>query len=166
MHCHNRDMIYRLFLLFTIVPAIELVVLLQVHHYVSEAWGMGTGLLVTIGTIFLTGIVGAWLARQQGASVLRQLQTQLRNQQMPGQALADGVLVLIGAALLLTPGFLTDICGFSLLIPTTRATYRRMVMKWFEQYLRRRRAGGADVFVVDAVPSDKSPTDQKSEKRL
>lgn len=147
-------MIIRLLLLFTLIPFIELVLLLQVHSAIAEAWGSGAGLLITLGTIVLTGILGAALARQQGLSVLRQVQQELGRAQVPGKSLADGVLVLVGAAFLLTPGFLTDIFGFSLLIPASRSFYRQRVMNWFQQRVRVHRAGGADVFVVDPVQKE------------
>lgn len=150
---NNANMFIRLLFLFTLIPFIELVVLLQVHHAISEVWGPGMGLLITLGTIVLTGIAGAALARQQGLGVLRQVQQQMGQAQVPGQALADGILVLIGAALLLTPGFLTDIFGFSLLIPGSRHFYRKRIMEWFKQRVRVHRAGGVDVFVVDSVPT-------------
>lgn len=144
-------MFIRLLLLFTLIPFIELVILLQVHHAISEVWGNGIGLLITVGTIIFTGIIGAALARQQGLSVIRQVQQQMGRAQVPGQALADGLLVLIGAALLLTPGFLTDIFGFSLLIPGSRQFYRHRIRNWFQQKVRVHKSGGADVFVVDPV---------------
>ncbi|MBT5020882.1 MAG: FxsA family protein [Planctomicrobium sp.] len=146
----------RLLLLFTLIPFIELVILLQVHHAISEVWGNGVGLLITVGTIIFTGIVGAALARQQGLSVIRQVQQQMGQAQVPGEALADGILVLIGAALLLTPGFLTDIFGFSLLIPGSRRFYRHRIIKWFQQRVRVHKSGGADVFVVDPVEREPS----------
>lgn len=149
---NNDDMIFRLILLFTLIPFIELVLLLQVHHAIASAWGAAIGMLVTLGTIVITGIAGAALARQQGLNVLRQVQSQMQRAQVPGLALADGLLVLIGAALLLTPGFLTDIFGFSLLIPGSRAIYRRGLLNWFQQRVRVHRSGGPDVFVVDPVP--------------
>ncbi len=148
---NNDFMFVRLLLLFTVIPFIELVILLQVHHAISSVWGNGIGLLVTMGGIVVTGIVGASLARQQGLGVIRQVRGQMGQGQIPGQALADGVLVLIGAALLLTPGFLTDIFGFSLLIPASRAFYRGRMMNWFKTHVHIHRAGGPNVFVVDPV---------------
>ena len=144
-------MISRLLLLFILVPFIELVVLLQVHHAISQVAGPGIGLLMTLGTIVVTGIAGAALARQQGLGVINQVRQRMSSGQVPGQALADGILILIGAALLLTPGFLTDIVGFSFLIPATRKLYRAKVLHWFQHHVRIQRAGGIDVFVVDSV---------------
>jgi len=126
-----------LFLLLTTVPFVELVILLKVHHAVAVAWGPGYGLLATLGTVIVTGIIGASLARQQGLSVLTRLQSQMNQGEMPGDTLADGVLILIGAALLLTPGFLTDLFGFSLMIPFTRIGYRKLLIRWAKHKMDR-----------------------------
>ena len=139
-------MLLYLILLLTVVPVLELVIILQVHHAIASAWGSGTALLVTIGTIALTGIAGATLARHQGMSVLRELQERMGQGELPGQALLDGVLILVGAALLLTPGFLTDIVGFSLLVPVTRSAYRKLLRRWVHRKMQR-----GDVFVTVAT---------------
>jgi UPF0716 protein FxsA len=60
-------MLLYLILILTVVPVLELVIILQVHHAIASSWGSGMGLLVTIGTIAVTGIAGATLARQQGS---------------------------------------------------------------------------------------------------
>lgn len=130
-------MLLYLILLLTIVPVLELVVILQVHHAIASSWGSGRALLVTIGTIVATGIAGAALARHQGMNVLRRLQAQMSQGQLPGQPLLDGVLILVGAALLLTPGFLTDILGFSLLIPVSRMLYRKLLLRWVQRKMQR-----------------------------
>lgn len=150
-------MFFRLILLFTLIPFIELIVLLQVHAMLADALGRGTALLVTIGMIVGTGLAGAALARQQGLSVLKQLRSQMQRGEIPGQAAADGILVLIGAAFLLTPGLLTDLIGFSLLIPVTRKLFQTRLMKWFQQHVRVQRAEGADVFVVQSSSTQPQP---------
>ncbi len=139
-------MLLYLILLFTAVPALELLIILQVHHAIASSWGAGMGLLITIGTIAVTGIAGATLARHQGMSVLRELQERMGQGELPGQALMDGVLILIGAALLLTPGFLTDVLGFSLLVPVTRSAYRKLLRRWVRRKMQR-----GDVFVTVAT---------------
>ncbi len=138
-------MLLYLILLLTTVPVLELVIILQVHHAIASTWGGGMALLVTIGTIAVTGIAGATLARHQGMSVLRELQERMRQGELPGQALMDGVLILVGAALLLTPGFLTDVLGFSLLVPVTRSAYRKLLRRWVRRKMQR-----GDVFVTVA----------------
>ncbi len=76
---------------------------------------------------------------------LRGLREQMGQGQLPGQALMDGVLILIGAALLLTPGFLTDFLGFSLLIPLTRAMHRKLLRRWVSKHIQR---GGGHTTIV------------------
>jgi UPF0716 protein FxsA len=152
-------MLLYLILILTVVPVLELVIILQVHHAIASSWGSGMGLLVTIGTIAVTGIAGATLARHQGMSVLRELQERMGQGELPGQALMDGVLILIGAALLLTPGFLTDVLGFSLLVPVTRSAYRKLLHRWIRRKMQR-----GDVFVtVAASVSRKNDTSDQLE---
>ena len=139
-------MLLYLILILTVVPVLELVIILQVHHAIASSWGSGMALLLTIGTIAVTGIAGATLARHQGMSVLRELQERMGQGELPGQALMDGVLILIGAALLLTPGFLTDVLGFSLLVPVTRSAYRKLLLRWVRRKMQR-----GDVFVTVAT---------------
>lgn len=116
-------MLFRILLvLFLIVPAIELWGLITV--------GKVIGPLSTIALVILTGVVGAWLAKQQGLQVIRQVQFQLARGQMPTEALIDGALVLVGGLLLLSPGFFSDIIGILLLIPYTRLIVRHLLKRW------------------------------------
>ena len=115
----------RLFLLFTVTPAVELYLLIRIGEWA------GAG--ATVGLILLTGAIGAALARQQGLSVIQQLTDDLKTGLPPGDHLVEALLVLIGAVLLVTPGLLTDVVGFSLLFPLTRRMLappvRRALMK-------------------------------------
>lgn len=115
----------RLALLFVVVPIVELMLLIELGRYI--------GLLPTIGLVMLTGVSGAWLARAEGLRVLFQFQTELASGTLPGQALLDGLSVLIGGAFLLTPGVMTDVVGFSLLVPFTRRWIQRQVRVWLER---------------------------------
>lgn len=114
----------------TLVPMIELVLLLQFHGLVSYAIGPVPGFFVTIGTVLLTGVIGAWLARQQGMATLHAIQEALAKGQLPTDSVVDGALILVGGALLLTPGFATDLFGLSLLIPFTRRFIREALKAW------------------------------------
>jgi UPF0716 protein FxsA len=149
-----------LILLLTVVPALELVLLLQVHHAIASAWGDGTALLVTIGSIAATGMAGALLARHQGLAVLRELQQRTVQGELPGQPLMDGVLILIGAALLLTPGFLTDLFGLSLLVPVSRRAYRKLLSRWMRRKIQHGDVqvsfarSGSGVFDTTSQPRD------------
>jgi len=150
-------MLIYLILLMTIVPFLELALLLQVHYVVSEAWGTGMGLLVTLGTVVVTGVIGAALAKHQGIKVLKEMRATLSRGEMPGKSIADGVLVLVGAALLLTPGFLTDLFGFSLLIPVTRPLYRKLLMRWARKKLQ---AGTMEFSFFGGSPPNRPPGSQ------
>lgn len=118
----------RLALLFVVVPVIELVLLIQL--------GQVVGLWPTLGLVIFTGVTGAALARLEGLRVLFQFRSQLASGQLPGQALLDGISVLVGGAFLLTPGILTDVAGFSLLFPLTRRWIQRRVRAGLERQLK------------------------------
>ena len=112
-------MFLRLLLLFTIVPLIELYLLITIGGYI--------GVAPTIAIVIGTGILGAWLARWQGLAVLRRITEETAAGRLPTDALVDGLLVLVAGAVLLTPGLITDTVGFALLIPTSRAVVRKAV---------------------------------------
>ena len=103
----------RLLLLFLIVPAAELMLLIYL--------GRVMGFWPTAALILSTGVLGAWLARREGFRVLGQVQREMEQGRMPARQLFEGLMVLIAGAFLLTPGLLTDLSGFLLLIPPVRA---------------------------------------------
>ncbi|MGC5324277.1 FxsA family protein [Brevibacillus sp. SYSU BS000544] len=111
-----------LLLLFIIVPAIELWGLISVGKIIG-GW-------FTVALVILTGLVGAWLAKYQGMQVLRNFQMELSRGQMPTDSILDGICVLVGGVLLLTPGFVTDVFGVILLLPYTRLILRHFLKKW------------------------------------
>ena len=106
-----------LMLLFIVVPILELALLIEVGGVI--------GLFPTLGLIFLTGVVGASLAKQQGLSVLQRFQAETQAGRLPGDAIFDGAIILFSGALLLTPGILTDVVGFLGLLPPARAALKR-----------------------------------------
>lgn len=108
-------------LLFLVVPFAELYVLLQV--------GQAVGVLNTIAVLIAVSVLGAWLVKREGLAVLRRAQQRVDAGQMPGRELVDGVLVLFAGALLLTPGFLTDVLALVLLFPLTRAAFRAYAVR-------------------------------------
>lgn len=126
----------KLLLLFILIPTIELVLLLQI--------GSMIGVLPTVAIIVLTGIVGASLARYQGLSVVRQMQAEMASGQLPAGSIIDGVLILMAAALLMTPGFLTDLVGFTALIPGGRRMIKGIVTRRLERVVQR---GNVAVFI-------------------
>jgi UPF0716 protein FxsA len=118
-----------LFLLIIIVPAAEIGFLL-----IS---GQIIGVWPTVLLIILTGIIGSYLAKKQGLATFYQLQRQLQTGQLPGDALLDGVCILVGGTLLLTPGFLSDILGFLLLFPTSRIFFKKLMNRWIQNWIRK-----------------------------
>ena len=103
---------------FIVVPILELVLFVYVERWIGLGW-------LVLG-IIITAIAGAFLVRQQGFSVWRRLQADLVSGALPGRQLVHGAMVLVGGALLLTPGFLTDALGFALMIPFVREGLRRL----------------------------------------
>ena len=121
-------MVALLFLVFLVVPFLELFVILQVGHAI--------GALNTVGLLILVSVVGAWLVKREGISVIRRAQERVAQGAVPGRELVDGVLILFAGALLITPGFLSDVVAVLLLLPPVRATVRATVTRRFS-----RRAG-------------------------
>ena len=118
-------MFLRLLLLFTVVPLVELFLLVKL--------GTVIGISATVLIVIFTGILGAWLARWQGVGVIRRLTDDMDQGRLPADALIDGLLILIAGAVLLTPGLITDALGFLLLAPQGRAFVRRLVASRFEK---------------------------------
>jgi len=130
-------MLMKLILLFTIIPFIELSLLIELGTHI--------GTLNTIMVVIITGILGAFMARIAGLSVLFKIQENLRAGIFPADELFDGVLILIGGALLITPGLLTDALGFFLLLPLGRAG----VKKWLKEVVRKKMNRGEITFWGD-----------------
>ena len=131
-------MLVRLLVLFTTVPLVELALLLWI--------GGRIGVLPTVALILVTGALGAALARHQGLATWARFQGALAAGRLPGRELLEGLLILIAAALLLTPGVLTDAAGFLFLVPPAR----RWIMRRLELRLRGR-------LVVASVPTRPGP---------
>ena len=129
-------MFFRLLLLFTAVPLIELALLVEIGRVV--------GLPATIALVLTTGVLGAWLARSQGLRTLARFQQELAAGRMPTDALLDGLMILVAGAVLLTPGLLTDLFGFALLTPALRRAVRQAVAR----KLRQRFAPGSPQVIV------------------
>ncbi len=167
-------MVLLLGLLFILVPLAEIWALIQVGQIVGVWW--------TIALLLLDSLLGVWLLRHQGRRSWRRFTGTLNAGQIPAREVADGGLIILGGALLLTPGFLTDIAGFALLIPPTRAVIRRLFLgpmisagaasfgpagvwtvrgaQWGTRganaYAGRRRSSGPD-FDVDGTATDVPP---------
>jgi UPF0716 protein FxsA len=118
-------MLVRLLLLFILTPIVELAILIRL--------GTILGFWPTIGLVIATGTLGALLARSQGLRALRAIQGDLREGRVPAGRLVDGLLILIGGVVLLTPGLLTDVAGLLLLLPVTRERLKSGVRRHFER---------------------------------
>lgn len=110
-----------LFLLIILIPAVDIGVLLLS--------GKAIGVWPTIVLILLTGIIGAYLAKREGLQTIRRAQEQLSYGEIPGEAVLDGICILIGGTLLLTPGFITDVTGFLFLFPLSRRPIKYFILK-------------------------------------
>jgi UPF0716 protein FxsA len=106
--------------LFLVLPIAELAVIVQVAD--------GLGIPETIALLIVISAVGAWLCKREGLGVLRRIQRSVDQRQLPTRDLADGGLILLAGALLVTPGFLTDVLGILLLLPPTRAVFRSVLL--------------------------------------
>ncbi|MFI6908647.1 FxsA family protein [Nonomuraea sp. NPDC050394] len=111
-----------LFLAFLVVPVLEIWVLIQVGSVIG-GW-------TTVALLIADSLFGAWIVRREGRRAWRSINESLQSGRMPDKELADGGLILVGGALLLTPGFLTDIVGFLCVLPFTRPMMRRLG-SWF-----------------------------------
>ena len=110
-----------LLLLFLVVPIAELAVIVQV--------GQAIGTLSTIAVLLLISVVGATLMKREGLGVLHRARSSLASGRVPGREVADGFLIVLGGALMLTPGFLTDVVGLALLLPPVRALVRPFLLR-------------------------------------
>jgi UPF0716 protein FxsA len=115
---------------FIVVPLAELAVILAVGDLL--------GLLPTLVLLLVVSVAGAWLAKREGLAAWRRFQLALEQGRIPTVEVADGAMILLAGALLLTPGFLTDVVGILLLLPPTRAMARRLAPRLAARRLRRR----------------------------
>ena len=118
-----------LILLFIGLPALELIFLLEISQFV--------GTLNTLILIFVTGLLGVFLVRQQGVSLYFQLRRQVASGQLPSDILFNGFLVFIGGLFLITPGFITDVWGFLMVFPFTRSILLFVLKRIVEHNIRK-----------------------------
>lgn len=126
-----------LFLLFVLIPIIEITVLINVGQLI--------GVWYTVGLVFLSAFIGINMLRLQGFSVLARAQSRMNAGEMPGQEMVEGVVLAVGGALLITPGFVTDVIGFCCLIPFTRKAFVKLLRARFVQVAAGR---------MDTMPED------------
>ena len=139
-------MLLRLFLLFTLVPVVELALLIRVGGLL----GLGPTLLLVLGT----GAAGAWLARREGLRAWLAVRDELAGSQLPGESLVHALLILVAGVVLITPGVLTDIAGILLLLPPVR---RGLIARLRHRLKAQIEAGGIRVVGGPGVQFSGSP---------
>ncbi len=112
-------------LLFVVVPIVEIYFIIQVAHIIG-GWE-------TIGLLIFESLLGAWLMKRQGIGALNRISQAIEQRRAPGKELVDGFLIMVAGVLMVTPGFVTDVVGFLLLLPPTRALVRRLLVARFKQ---------------------------------
>lgn len=115
-------------------PVIEIIILLLS--------GKVIGFWATLFTLLLMGIVGAYLAKQQGLETLRRAQAQMNVGQLPGNEMINGLCIMIGGILLVLPGFITDLAGLLLILPPTRKLCKPLLMRWITKKINKNKNKG------------------------
>lgn len=136
-----------LLLLFVVVPIVEIYVIVQV--------GEAIGVVPTLALLIADAVIGTWLFRREGRRAWEALRQALGEHRVPTREVADGALIVVGGALMLAPGFVTDGVGLLCVLPPTRAFLRRLLTGWVGRRLlvapRPRRRGTPDVIEGEIV---------------
>ncbi|TNM39754.1 FxsA family protein [Nocardioides albidus] len=130
MSRRSRRAAVLLFLAFVVMPILEIVVLIQVGQAIGPWW--------TILLLVLDSLVGAWLIKREGRRAWLALREQVETGRLPHRELADGALVVLGGAFMLSPGFVTDALGILLILPVTRPVFRRLLVSYAGRQVVRR----------------------------
>jgi UPF0716 protein FxsA len=120
-------MLLKLFLAFTLVPFFELYLLIKIGYYL--------GAFNTIIVVIVTGILGAYLAKLQGIRTMMRVRESMNRGELPAEEMLDALLIFVAGIVLLTPGFITDLAGFAILIPNTRILFKQWLRKKFDQWI-------------------------------
>ncbi|GBC63814.1 membrane protein FxsA [Desulfonema ishimotonii] len=121
-------MLFKLFLAFTLIPAMEIFLFIRI--------GQVIGIFNTFLIVILSGFAGAYLARMQGLQTLMRVRTSLEQGHVPAEELVDALIILVAGVVLLTPGFFTDTLGLLLLFPPSRFHFKRYLRYKFDQWVR------------------------------
>ncbi|MGW8220663.1 MAG: FxsA family protein [Syntrophobacteria bacterium] len=127
-------MFFKLFLAFTLVPFIEIYLLIKI--------GGQVGAFNTILIVILTGLLGASLARLEGIKTMTKVRDSLNRGDLPAEEMLDAMLIFVAGVVLLTPGFLTDLTGLALLVPKLRFWFKRWLRKKFDEWLEKTNGRG------------------------
>ena len=150
-------------LLFVFVPLADLILLMVMSSY--------TGWQFSVGLVIVSGIVGAYLAKQSYKSVWKKIGQRAAVNQMPTDLLTDGAMIFFAAGLLLTPGFITDAVGFTLLIPVCRRWYKTRIAAWFKrnvkfEVVQMKQQFGSDVVDGEVLHPENDSTQDSGDPRL
>jgi UPF0716 protein FxsA len=125
-------MLIKLFLAFTLIPFCEIYLLIKIGNYL--------GAFNTILVVIITGFLGAYLARLQGTKTMMRVRESLNRGELPAEEMLDALLIFVAGIVLLTPGFITDVAGIGILIPNTRAWFKRWLRRKFDQWISENRS--------------------------
>ena len=123
-------MLFKLFLIFTLVPLIELYLLIKI--------GLHLGAANTVILVVGTGLLGAYLAKMQGIRTVNKIRASLSEGTLPAEELIDALLIFVAGIVLITPGVITDLCGVLILIPSTRLLFKRWLRRQFDRMIASR----------------------------
>jgi len=127
-----EDMLLKLFLAFTLIPFVEIYLLIKIGHYL--------GAFNTVIVVIVTGLLGASLARHEGMRTMMRVRESVNRGEVPAEEMLDAVLIFIAGIVLLTPGFITDLAGIAILIPNARAWLKRWLRRKFDQWISENKA--------------------------
>lgn len=115
------------FIIFTLLPIVEIALLVEMGRRVGTWW--------TVAFVIGTGLLGGALLGIEGYGVFRRMKEEIQASMVPKDSIIDGVLVVVGSLLLISPGVLTDVTGIILLFPPTRYFVRQGVKRWISKYI-------------------------------
>lgn len=118
-------MFFKLFILFTLVPVIELALLIKIGSII--------GLFNTIAIVIMTALIGAYMVKLEGIGVMYRIQQNMQEGIFPAEELINGMMILIAGALLLTPGFFTDVIGFLMVFPVSRNYIKKIAKSYMKR---------------------------------
>jgi UPF0716 protein FxsA len=124
-------MLLKLFLAFTLIPVLEIYLLIKIGHYL--------GAFNTVVVVIVTALLGASLARHEGVRTMMRVRESLNRGELPAEEMLDAVLIFIAGIVLLTPGFITDIAGIAILIPAARSILKRRMRSKFDEWITQNR---------------------------
>jgi len=125
-------MFFKLFLAFTLIPFVEIYLLIKIGSYI--------GAFNTILIVILTALLGASLAKLEGIRTMTRVRESLNSGELPAEEMLDAMLIFVAGIVLLTPGFITDLAGVGILVPKTRYWFKRWLRKKFDEWISKNKA--------------------------